>query len=154
MRRKIREERGSVKKGERRQTHMCSFSRCTKLPLKIFSWNGPADPFTFMSNKNIPEQDKLQPKHNTLTLTYLYWQVYSLTKTGKQAHCLPGVKHLCWQGGHHHLQLLPTVHFQQHPQQFCCWLFLAYWSTVGKQFSPLSRFWRWGIIWYHRNSLI
>lgn len=65
-----------LREGERRQTLMCSFSWCTKLPVKIFSWNGPADPFTFMSNKSTPEQEDLQPKHNTLMPTYLYWNVY------------------------------------------------------------------------------
>lgn len=29
-----------------------------------------------MSNKSTPEQEDLQPKHNTLMLTYLYWNVY------------------------------------------------------------------------------
>lgn len=46
-----REERASVKEGERRQTHMCSFSQCNKLPSKIFPWHVPADSFRLLLNK-------------------------------------------------------------------------------------------------------
>ena len=53
-----------LRRGERRQTHMRSFSRCTKLPSKILPWYGPADPFTYMSNKSFPKHDKPQPNYN------------------------------------------------------------------------------------------
>jgi len=42
-----------LRKGERRQTHMRSFSQSTKLPSKIFPWHGPADPFNSCQTKAI-----------------------------------------------------------------------------------------------------
>lgn len=85
-----------------------------------------------------------------MSKNFIAWQSKNLITKLKEQHqhdifsmysidiqnCLPSAKRLCSQGVHLHPLLLPTVHFQQHLQQFYYSLFLVYWNTADTQFSP------------------
>jgi hypothetical protein len=73
---KVGKKEAVLRKGERRQTHMRSFSQCTKLPSKKFSWHGPADPSNSCQTKAIQSMTNYNLRTESMTSSgecvYLY----------------------------------------------------------------------------------